>query len=128
MPAKSTNCNAKMKPKSNFFQLVYRLVAQIPPGSVMTYGQIAAALGGVYSAQLVGFAMSSCPEELPAHRVVNRKGEMAGGGIFGGADRQRAMLEAEGVPFLPAPDEWRIDLGLARYHPDKRSLDKIMQA
>lgn len=67
----------------------------------MTYGQIASVLGGRYSAQLVGFAMHAAPDGLPCHRVVNRKGEMARGMMFGGEEKQRETLASEGVPFLP---------------------------
>ena len=83
----------------------------------MTYGQIAIFLGGVYSARIVGFAMSSAPSALgiPCHRVVNRFGEMAGGLIFGGADAQRRLLKKEGVPFKK---NGCIDLDLCRYIPD----------
>lgn len=94
-----------------FFAAVYRLVASIPPGKVMTYGQIARELHSPYSAKLVGFAMSSAPEHLrlPCHRVINRLGEMAHGDMFGGQQAQRQELQAEGVPFLP---NGRINLAL----------------
>lgn len=107
-----------------FFEQVYRVVAEIPSGHVMTYGQIASFLGGVYSARVVGFAMSAAPEEreLPCHRVVNRLGEMAGGGHFGGEDAQRRMLEVEGVPFKP---NGRIDLAACRFEPDL--LDSVVK-
>ncbi len=86
-----------------FFQQVYDLVAQIPKGKVTTYGGIAARLGGYYSGRTVGFAMRAAPSErkLPCHRVVNKKGEMSPGYVFGSAARQRKMLQDEGVPFLP---------------------------
>lgn len=88
------------KPRG-FFQRVYDVVATIPRGKVMTYGQIAKHLGGFYSGRTVGFAMRAAPGErdLPCHRVVNKKGEMAPGHCFGGAERQRAMLKKEGVRF-----------------------------
>ena len=88
--------------KTGFFQRVYDVVAVIPEGKVMTYGQIAKRLGGFYSGRTVGFAMRAAPAErnLPCHRVVNKKGEMAPGYCFGGAVRQRGMLRKEGVKFL----------------------------
>lgn len=91
----------KAKKSGGFFQMVYDLVATIPRGKVMTYGQIARRLGGFYSGRTVGFAMRAAPAErnLPCHRVVNKKGEMAPGYAFGGADRQRALLRKEGVKF-----------------------------
>lgn len=104
-----------MKKSSGFFAAVHRLVADIPPGRVMTYGQIARTLEGGYSPKLVGFAMHSAPDGLPCHRVVNSKGEMAGRGLFGGEEAQRALLVSEGVPFL---NNGRIDLQNAMYEPD----------
>ena len=112
--------------RKSFFTQVYALVALIPAGKIMTYGQIAQILGGAYSAKLVGFAMSSAPDgaELPCHRVVNRLGEMAPGLIFGGEDRQRGLLAAEGAPFLP---DGRVDVNLARFEPNLKQLAKITQ-
>lgn len=103
---------------SGFFNAVYKLVALIPPGKVMTYGQIARVLDSPYSAKVVGYAMSSAPAalHLPCHRVVNRLGEMAPGFIFGGRQSQRELLQAEGAPFLP---NGRIDLALALFNPDE---------
>lgn len=92
---------AEEKRGGSFFQQVYGLVALIPKGKVMTYGQIAARLGGFYSGRTVGFAMRAAPGDrgLPCHRVVNKQGEMAPGLTFGGADRQRRLLKREGVKF-----------------------------
>jgi methylated-DNA-protein-cysteine methyltransferase related protein len=86
---------------SVFFDKVYVIVARIPRGKVMTYGEIAAILGSPRGARTVGWAMQAAPErlKLPCHRVVNRLGEMAPGEIFGGPQVQRAMLEGEGVEF-----------------------------
>lgn len=85
-----------------FFEQVYDIVATIPPGAVITYGTIAQLLGRPGAARLVGYAMHSTPMELklPCHRVVNRNGTMAPGGIFGGEAKQRQMLKEEGITFL----------------------------
>lgn len=87
--------------RGNFYQEVYDLVAQIPPGHVATYGQLAAMCGRSRGARAVGWAMRNSPMErqLPCHRVVNASGTMAPGEIFGGAVRQREILEGEGVVF-----------------------------
>ncbi len=89
------------KDNANAFQRVYALAAAIPAGKVATYGQIARHLGGLLSGRTVGFAMRAAPagRNLPCHRVVNMKGEMAPGHVFGGAARQRKMLREEGVCF-----------------------------
>lgn len=81
---------------------IYSIVARIPEGKVVTYGQIAAAVGIPRGARMVGNAMSNAPEylELPCHRVINSKGEMAKGLIFGGEENQRKRLKNEGVQFF----------------------------
>ena len=102
---------------SGFFARVWAVVAGIPPGKVMTYGQIASFLGDGYSARYVGFAMSAAPQssQLPCHRVLNRLGEMAPGPIFGGQDAQRRLLEKEGVSFTA---KGRVDLALCLFQPE----------
>ena len=80
-----------------FFQSVYEVVAAIPYGRVMTYGDIAEAIGFPYRARFVGYAMRVCPEGLPWHRVVKADGSVAGGEW---AQIRRMLLEREGVPFL----------------------------
>jgi methylated-DNA-protein-cysteine methyltransferase related protein len=83
-----------------FEKRVYDLVAAIPPGKVLTYGQIALLLGEPRRARHVGRAMSQAPGQmrLPCHRVVNAKGEMSPPEVFGDGV-QRHRLESEGVPF-----------------------------
>lgn len=92
-----------------FFQEVYRMVEKIPPGKVVSYGQIAQALGVPRGARQVGFAMRCCPDNLPWQRVV-----MADGTITGGrhADLRREFLLAEGVPLLP---DGRVDVAACRF-------------
>ncbi len=86
---------------SDFFNEVYKIVARIPKGKVMTYGQIAVLLNVPNCARQVGQAMYNTPEHLniPAHRVVNSKGGLAPPSAFGGEGVQRGRLEAEGVHF-----------------------------
>jgi len=79
---------------------VFELVRRIPPGKVMTYGQISAALRSRLSPRAVGWIMHRCPEDVPWQRVVNASGGCS-------TDRlpdfpkglQRAMLQEEGVDF-----------------------------
>lgn len=85
------------------FEKVYRLVLRIPRGRVMTYGQIARRLEGHYSPRLVGWAMHATPRDernIPWHRVINSLGGISTGRvILAEPERQRLMLEAEGVVF-----------------------------
>lgn len=73
---------------------IYRIVEQIPPGTVTTYGRIAQMAGYYGASRMVGRAMSKAPPGLPCHRVVNAQGRTAPCW-----PEQRALLEAEGVSF-----------------------------
>ncbi len=78
---------------------IYDIVKTIPPGKVMTYGQIAEKLGNPKLARVVGNALHNNPTPIivPCHRVVNSKGELARHFGFGGIEKQKELLEAEGV-------------------------------
>ena len=88
---------------------VYAILKTIPAGKVMTYGQVAERLGNKNLARTVGNILHNNPdpENIPCHRVVNAKGKVAEHYAFGGADAQRAKLEAEGIVF---EQNGRIDL------------------
>ncbi len=88
---------------------VYQLLKTVPRGKVVTYGQIAATLGNRNLARAVGNILHRNPDpaNIPCHRVVNGKGQMAENFAFGGAVAQRALLEQEGIEFLP---DGRVDL------------------
>ena len=90
--------------KTTFFELVYGIVAKIPYGRVVSYGQIARMLGSPRAARTVGWALSVCPDDLPWQRVVKADGDIAGGG-FG--ELRHTMLLEEGVEFLP---DGRVDM------------------
>jgi len=79
---------------------VYSLVREIPPGRVMTYGQIAYLLGDHYTPRTVGYVMHGANEEnTPWHRVINAQGACSTGRVVIPADKQQRMLEAEGIEF-----------------------------
>jgi methylated-DNA-protein-cysteine methyltransferase-like protein len=80
----------------DFFQDVFEIVRLIPKGRVSTYGAIATAIGKNGAARQVGFALNSCPADVPAHRVLNRKGVLSGKHFFGG-ERMKELLEFEGL-------------------------------
>jgi methylated-DNA-protein-cysteine methyltransferase-like protein len=83
----------------NFFERVYFIVRQIPYGKVTSYGAIAKALGTARSARMVGWAMNASHnlEDVPAHRVVNRKGLLTGKLHFDGTNLMQQLLENEGI-------------------------------
>ena len=84
------------------FGVFYEIVRRIPAGSVSTYGQVARLAGMPRCARLVGYAMASCQDpSVPCHRVVDRFGGTKAAFDTFAPGTQRALLEAEGVPFRP---------------------------
>lgn len=82
-------------PATNFKEAVYELVAEIPEGRVMTYGDIAALVGHPRAARQVGGLAHFGSTELPWHRVVNHLGDCASG-YYGGKEGHKVALEQEG--------------------------------
>ncbi|SDS26382.1 MGMT family protein [Winogradskyella sediminis] len=82
----------------SFFEKVYEVAKKIPYGRVTSYGAIAKYLGAEKSARIVGYAMNgSHGKDVPAHRVVNRKGLLTGKHHFEGTNLMQQLLENEGV-------------------------------
>ena len=81
---------------SGFRQRVEAVVAQIPVGRVMTYGQIAALCGNARAARVVGGIAHFGDPELPWQRVVNKQGGLAAG-YPGGRVAHAKHLEQEGI-------------------------------
>ncbi len=102
MKTKPTRLDAS----ATLFSRVYALVRKVPRGRVVTYGQIAHALGMPHGARTVGWAMRACEDDVPWHRVVNARGEISVRPTAG-FHEQRARLQAEGVRF---DRDGRIDL------------------
>ncbi len=83
---------------TGFFEQVYEVARLIPYGRVTSYGAIAKYLGAAGSARMVGWAMnSSGNKDVPAHRVVNRKGLLTGKHHFSGTNLMQQLLESEGI-------------------------------
>jgi O-6-methylguanine DNA methyltransferase len=84
-----------MKPLT-FADRVYAIVAKIPKGSTMTYGEVAAAAGSPGAARAVGNIMSkNYNPSIPCHRVVRSDGQP--GGYNRGRKRKKQLLEMEGA-------------------------------
>jgi len=84
-----------------FFEKVYEVARQVPFGKVTSYGAIAKYLGVAKSARVVGYAMNgSHGKDIPAHRVVNRKGLLTGKHHFKGTNLMQQLLESEGVKVI----------------------------
>lgn len=80
-------------------QKVYAYLLTIPKGKVVTYGQIAAALGNPKLARAVGNALhqNPDPDKYPCYKVVSAAGKLSKNFAFGGMEGQRQRLEAEGI-------------------------------
>lgn len=100
---------------------VYALVRACPSGHVTTYGWLAAAIGYPRGARMVGWMMNALPKgnDVPAHRVINSKGELTGSWAFGQRGRMRQLLEDEGITF---DDAERVSLSRSGWNP-LRDLD-----
>lgn len=94
--------------EKNSYQKIYEVVRQIPAGCVATYGQVAALAGNRRWARVVGYALhvNPDPENIPCYRVVNREGRLSDAFAFGGVNRQKILLEEDGVEVV----DNRVDL------------------
>jgi methylated-DNA-protein-cysteine methyltransferase-like protein len=96
--------------KDEFFKEVYSVVAEIPFGKVLSYGDIALLLGKPQHSRMVGRALRMAPSglNLPCHRVVNSQGHIAPGW-----PAQRELLRDEGVTFKAGGD---VDMKRSKWH------------
>ncbi len=121
--------------QDRFFERVWAWVRLVPPGKVTTYGQIASLVdppAGIdpvryraFGARWVGSAMANCPPDVPWQRVVNAQGQPSL--AKGAGERQRQLLQAEGVVFSA---NGKIDLrkfGWDGKHPDQGDGDERIE-
>jgi methylated-DNA-protein-cysteine methyltransferase related protein len=101
-----------------FKERVYNLVAEIPTGKVMTYGQVAALCGAAWAAWEVGQLAHFGPPNLPWQRVVNKQGGLARGFAWGGREAQKRLLEADGVL---VSDDYKVDIERLIWQPNQTS-------
>ena len=88
-----------------FHRRVYEVARAIPPGKVLTYGEVAARLGEPGAARAVGQALGHNPfaPVIPCHRVLAAKGQGGGFSAGGGVATKLRMLEIERAQFGAAP-------------------------
>mgnify|MGYP000874512584 CR=1 FL=1 len=86
-----------------FDRQVYEVARTVPPGQTITYGEIAARLGGKHLAREVGQALSQNPFAIvvPCHRVVAAGGKLGGFSARGGTQTKLRLLAIEGAPTTP---------------------------
>lgn len=129
MPRATTEMPSK--PRAEFDPQVYQLCCEIPAGRVSTYGRLAAMIpppAGIdplayerVRARWVGYALSSCPPDVPWHRVLNARGESS---LRPGREIQRALLEQEGVQF---DAHGRVDLESCLWEADKAGPEATLR-
>lgn len=100
---------------------IWETIADIPPGRVASYGQVAEIAGIPRGARQVGYALRHSPAglELPWHRVITASGKSAFDRDSRAFRRQRDRLADEGVPMMNG----RVDMGTYRWQPD---LDELL--
>jgi methylated-DNA-[protein]-cysteine S-methyltransferase len=90
--------SGQIRPEMSFNQKVWAVTARIPRGKVMTYRDVAKALGS-NGYRAVGNALNKNPyaPAVPCHRVIGSDGSLTG--FAGGIEKKRALLQREGIPF-----------------------------
>lgn len=107
--------------RASIYERIYDVVRRIPEGRVSTYGAIARAVGPASGARMVGYALNNLLHaeargealDVPAHRVVNRLGQLTGRGYFYG-DSMRERLLQEGIRFI---EDYTVDMEAHRWEP-----------
>jgi len=104
---------------AGFRARVEGLVAQIPRGRVMTYGQIAAMCGQPRASRIVGGIAHFSNPDLPWQRVVNKQGGLAAGWPDNGRAGHKRALEADGVE---VSDDYFVDVAKLLWDPGQTTL------
>jgi methylated-DNA-protein-cysteine methyltransferase related protein len=107
---------------SQFRETVLKIVAQIPRGKLMTYGQIATLAGASWAAWEVGQIAHSGPSKLPWQRVVNKNGGLARG-YPGGMNGHKAALEAEDVA---VDEDYKVDIERLLWRPPHQDQSSLL--
>src|SRR3979490_1854917 len=102
------------------WDIVYRLVKQIPRGRVLSYGALAKSLRLPGGARSAGRAMAATPsgKGIPWHRVVGERGKILIREPY--ASLQRKLLESEGIAIV----ESRVNLKRHLWKPPRKSTLK----
>lgn len=98
---------------ASFSSEVKSLVASIPSGRVMTYGQIAALAGNPQAARIVGGIAHYGDSDLPWHRVISKSGGLASG-YPGGRLAHKKALEKEKIK---VSNDYHVDVSALLWWP-----------
>ncbi len=106
---------------AEFKKRVYELVAQIPRGRVMTYGQLAALAGAAWAAWEVGQIAHTGPTDLPWQRVVNKSGGLARGYPGGLEGHKKALAEDD----VAVDEDYRVDIERLLWNPPSKNQKSL---
>ncbi len=116
----------------DFYKRMSAVCQRIPAGTVATYGQIALLCGKPKNSRQVGYGLRfQLAGEVPAHRVVNAKGQLSGAGYFETWDMQKILLQEEGVEAVWKEDHFVVDLkkyGWKNTMKDASDMEKCFEA
>ena len=95
-----------------FYEKMRIVCMAIPEGKVATYGQVAMLCGKPKNSRQVGYGLREnlAGNDIPAHRIVNGKGELSGALHFPFPGMQKSLLEEEGVAVFLKDNGWCVDL------------------
>lgn len=96
----------------NFYEKMRIVCMAVPAGKVATYGQIAMLCGKPKNSRQVGYGLKNdlAGPDVPAHRIVNSRGELSGAVHFQIPGLQQELLRQEGVGLLWNGTLWCVDL------------------
>ena len=111
----------------NIYKRMEIVCRSIPYGRVAAYGQIAFLCGAPQNARQVGYALRTdkLGKNIPAHRIVNSKGQLSGAWHFGSSDLQKELLESEGIELYRADNLWCLDIEKYIWKPDVNATEQM---
>lgn len=113
----------------DFYRRMNLVCFRIPAGTVATYGQIALLCGRPNHARQVGYGLKLglAGKDVPAHRVVNSRGELSGAGYFETPDLQKLLLQEEGVGTIWTGNGWKVDLKKYRWKNTMEEAEELAE-
>ena len=111
----------------NIYKRMEIVCRSIPYGKVASYGQIAFLCGAPRNARQVGYALRTdkLGKNIPAHRIVNSKGQLSGAWHFGSSDLQKELLESEGIELYKVDNLWCLEIEKYICKPDVNAIEQM---
>ena len=108
----------------DFYEKMSIICKKIPEGKVATYGQIALLCGKPKNSRQVGYGLREnlAGDDIPAHRIVNSKGELSGSCYFEYPDMQKLLLQDEGVEVIRDGNKWKVNLKEYKWEHTKEDI------